>query len=145
VPEFVSPFSGGVSDRTLTRGELVRAIRLDIAAEHEAIHLYMAHAEAIDDPLAKAVLIDIANEEIEHIGEFERLLEIISPEETEFRRNGLGEVDEMAAQVAADALVDEPPATAEEAPAVAGAMPTAPSTIGSLRPQRAGDQQREKS
>lgn len=137
MPEFVSPFSGEVPNRTLTRGELIRAIRLDIAAEHEAIHLYTAHAEVVDDPLAKAVLIDIANEEIEHLGEFERLLEIISPTETEFRRNGAGEVDEMAAQVAADSAgpADEASAPAmTEAPAMTADGAAMSATIGSLRP-----------
>lgn len=43
--------------------ELIGAIRLDLASEHEAVHLCMAHAEAIDNPLAKKVLIGIANEE----------------------------------------------------------------------------------
>ncbi len=140
MPEFAQPFSGGVPDRLLTTGELIRAIRLDIAAEHEAIHLYMAHADAVDDPLAKAVLIDIANEEIEHIGEFERLLEILSPDETQFRRNGVGEVDEMAARVAAAAPGGESPpvADAEAQGAPAGETPVA-TTIGSLRSQRPQD------
>jgi len=40
MPEFVNPFSGKVADRQLTLGELVRALRLDLAAEHEAVHLY---------------------------------------------------------------------------------------------------------
>jgi hypothetical protein len=39
MPEFVNPFSGKVTDRQLTLGELVRALRLDLAAEHEAVHL----------------------------------------------------------------------------------------------------------
>jgi hypothetical protein len=78
MPEFVNPFSGKVPERKLTKQELIRAIRLNIAAEHEAVHLYMAHAEAIDDPLAKEVLVDIANEEREHIGEFTKLLEILT-------------------------------------------------------------------
>ena len=43
MPEFVNPFSGVVS-RKMTKGELIRAIRLNIAAEHEAVHVYMAHA-----------------------------------------------------------------------------------------------------
>ena len=78
MPEFVNPFSGKVPERPLTKEELIRAIRLDIAAEHEATHLYMAHAEAIDDPVARAVLIDIANEERVHVGEFMRLLSILT-------------------------------------------------------------------
>ena len=50
MPEFVNPFSGKIPDRPLTQGELVRAIRLDLAAEHEAVHTYMSHAEATDNP-----------------------------------------------------------------------------------------------
>ena len=53
MPEFLNPFSGKVPDRKLTEQELIRAIRLDLAAEHEAVHLYMAHAEATDNPLAR--------------------------------------------------------------------------------------------
>lgn len=97
MPEFANPFSGKIPERNLTREELIRAIRLNIAAEHEAIHLYMAHAEAIDHPLAKEVLIDIANEERVHIGEFERLLEILTGDEAEYIAEGREEVDEMAA------------------------------------------------
>ncbi len=40
MPEFVNPFSGVVPDRKMTKQELIRAIRLNLAAEHEAIHLY---------------------------------------------------------------------------------------------------------
>ena len=36
MPEFVNPFSG-VVPRKMTKGELIRAIRLNIAAEHEAV------------------------------------------------------------------------------------------------------------
>ncbi len=78
MPEFQNPFSGKIPDRTLTNGELVRALRLDLASEHEAVHTYMAHADATDNPLAKAVLIDIANEERVHAGEFARLLSILT-------------------------------------------------------------------
>ena len=53
MPEFTNPFIGNVPDRKLTPGELLRAIRLDYAAEYEATHIYMAQAEATDDPLAK--------------------------------------------------------------------------------------------
>ena len=95
MPEFVNPFSGKVPDRPLTKEELIRAIRLDIAAEHEATHLYMAHAEAIDDPVARAVLIDIANEERVHVGEFMRLLSILTGDEDQWLAQGAAEVDEL--------------------------------------------------
>jgi rubrerythrin len=97
MPEFVNPFSGKVPGGKLTRGELVRAIRLNLAAEHEAVHLYMAHAEATDDPLAKEVLIDIANEERVHAGEFQRLLQILTGDEDRWLAEGAAEVDDLAA------------------------------------------------
>ena len=98
--EFVNPFSGKVPDRKLTKEELLRAIRLDLAAEQEAVHTYLAHADATDDPLAKAVFIDIANEERTHAGEFARLLAILSDED-QYTAKGAMEVDELAAQLAA--------------------------------------------
>ncbi len=95
MPEFIDPFSGKAPERKLTRGELIRAIRLNIAAEHEAIHLYMAHADATDDPLARKVLIDVANEEREHVGEFLQLLQILTGDEEAWMARGIEEVKEM--------------------------------------------------
>ncbi|HCG99863.1 MAG TPA: Rubrerythrin [Actinobacteria bacterium] len=94
MPEFVNPFSGMVP-RKMTKDELIRAIRLNISAEHEATHLYMAHADATDDPLAKKVLTDIADEERVHIGEFQQLLRILDPEEDKYLDEGVKEVEEM--------------------------------------------------
>jgi len=96
MPEFIDPFSGKAPDRKLTKEELIRAIRLNVAAEHEAIHLYMAHADATDHPLAKQVLTDVANEEREHVGEFMRLLEILTGDEDQWLAEGREEVEEMA-------------------------------------------------
>ena len=42
MPEFVNPFSGKVPEKKLTQEELIRAIRLDLAAEHEAVHAYLS-------------------------------------------------------------------------------------------------------
>jgi rubrerythrin len=99
MPEFVKPFSGMVPERKMTEEELVRAIRLDIAAEEEAVHLYMAHADATDNPLARRVLIDIANEERQHVGEFSRLVQLITGDEDKWLADGTAEVNEMAAEV----------------------------------------------
>jgi rubrerythrin len=121
MPEFVNPFSGVVPDRKLTKAELIRAIRLNIAAEHEAIHLYMAHADATDHPLARQVLIDVANEEREHVGEFMRLLEILTGDEDKWLAQGSEEVDEMAADL-----------SAKESKA-AGETDSEETTIGSLK------------
>ena len=52
MPEFGSPFSGLANDRKLTDEELVRAIRFMVAAEYEAIQLYMQLTESTDNSLA---------------------------------------------------------------------------------------------
>lgn len=95
MPDFGNAFSGLKADRKLTHRELVRAIRFMIAAEYEAIQLYMQLAESIDHELAKRVLIDISDEEREHAGEFLRLLRELDPEEFEYYKSGEEEVEEM--------------------------------------------------
>jgi rubrerythrin len=99
MPEFSNPFTGLKNDRKLTHDELVRAIRFMIAAEYEAIQLYQQTAESTDNELAKDVLIDIANEEKEHAGEFLRLLSELEPDEEKFYKDGYEEVDEMIAKL----------------------------------------------
>jgi len=94
VPEFGSPFSGMASNRKLTNEELIRAIRFMIAAEYEAIQLYMQLAESTDNKLAIEVLKDIANEERVHAGEFLRLLRQLAPDEEKFYAEGAEEVEE---------------------------------------------------
>lgn len=94
MPEFASPFSGLKQDRKLTHAELVRAIRFMVAAEYEAIQLYMQLAESTDNALAIDVLKDIADEERVHAGEFLRLLKELEPDEEKFYREGAKEVEE---------------------------------------------------
>ena len=94
MPEFANPFSGLKKDRKLTHAELVRAIRFMIAAEYEAIQLYMQLAESTDNELAIDVLKDIADEERVHAGEFLRLLKELEPDEEKFYREGAEEVEE---------------------------------------------------
>jgi len=99
MPEFLNPFSGKIPKTPLTKTELTRAIRLNIAAEEEAVHLYQAHADATDHPLAKKVLLDIADEERVHAGEFQRLLNILLDDEEELLAKGAAEVDELAEEL----------------------------------------------
>jgi len=94
MPEFGSPFSGLKKDKKLTHEELVRAIRFMIAAEYEAIQLYMQLAESTDNELAIEVLKDIADEERVHAGEFLRLLKELDPNEEKFYEEGAEEVEE---------------------------------------------------
>ena len=95
MPEFCNPFTVLNHDRKLTHEELVRAIRFMIAAEYEAIQLYQQTAESTDNTLAREVLIDIANEEKEHAGEFLRLLRALDSEEEKFYQEGYEEVEEI--------------------------------------------------
>jgi len=93
MPEFGSPFSGLANGRKLTDEELVRAIRFMVAAEYEAIQLYMQLAESTENKLAVEVLKDIADEERVHAGEFLRLLRVLAPDEQQFYDKGAEEVE----------------------------------------------------
>ena len=95
MPEFANPFSGLANDRKLTQEELIRAIRYMVAAEYEAVQLYMQLAESTDNELARTVLVDIADEERVHAGEFLRLLKELAPEEEELYQEGYEEVEEI--------------------------------------------------
>ena len=95
MPEFGHPFAGLALDRKLTHKELIRAIRYSIAAEYEAIQLYMQLAESTNNEKAKAVLMDVADEEREHVGEFLRVLRELAPYEEPFYREGAEEVEEL--------------------------------------------------
>jgi hypothetical protein len=52
MPGFGTPFSGLANDRKLTDDQLVPAIRFMVAAEYEAVQLYMQLAGATDNKLA---------------------------------------------------------------------------------------------
>lgn len=95
MPDFGDPFSGLKKDRRLTDAELVRAVRFMVAAEYEAVQLYMQLAESTDNELAAAVLSDVANEERVHAGEFLRLLHELAPDEKGYYDEGAEEVEEL--------------------------------------------------
>ncbi|MDD2471436.1 MAG: ferritin family protein [Dehalococcoidales bacterium] len=95
MPDFGNAFSGMTTGRKLTDEELIRAIRFMIAAEYEAIQLYMQLAEATDNQLAIEVLREIADEERVHAGEFLRLLKKLAPDEEKFYEEGEEEVKEL--------------------------------------------------
>lgn len=118
MPEFVNPFTGVVPGRKLTDSELLRALRLNIAAEQEAVHLYMAHADATDNELARKVLIDIADEERVHAGEFQRLINILAKDEEALLAQGAEEVDEMAAGRGPEITEAQTPAAAKPIPTI---------------------------
>ena len=94
MPDFGNPFAGMKADRKLTDQELIRAIRFMVSAEYEAIQLYVQLAESTDNKLAQEVLLDIADEEKVHAGEFLRLLHQLAPDEQGFYDEGYAEVEE---------------------------------------------------
>ncbi len=123
MPDFGNSFSGLAADRKLTHSELVRAIRFMVAAEYEAVQLYTQLAESIDDELSKSVLLDIADEEIVHAGEFLALLKRLAPGEDGLYAEGAMEVQEIAEMLQGKDEVAETGETARDA---------APPTVGDL-------------
>lgn len=80
-------------DHKLSKSELIRQIRLNIAAEHDAAALYTSQAEQINDPQIKRQLLDIADEERVHIGEFQKILDkLTNGKESKLNQQGTKEV-----------------------------------------------------
>jgi len=94
MPDFGSPFAGLAYERKLTHEELVRAVRFAVAAEYEAVQLYMQLAESSDNKLVQAVMKEVADEERVHAGEFLKLLYHLDPDEERFYAEGFREVEE---------------------------------------------------
>lgn len=94
MPSFADPFVANV-DRKMNNAELAQALRVDIGGELEAILLYDAHYQATDDPVAKAVLADIRDEEKAHMGELITLMRYLDPAEEEHFKSGQEEVEEL--------------------------------------------------
>lgn len=94
MPQFVGPFSGNAPVGEMTTEELARAIRFAIAAEYEAVQIYQQIAEASPDLEVSEILLDIADEEIVHAGEFLNLLSRIAPGEMDLYEEGYQEVED---------------------------------------------------
>lgn len=99
MPSMPNPFAATLSGKKLTKYDLVQAIRTDIVGELEAIFLYDAHAQATDDPVVKAVLTDIRDEERVHVGELTALLKYLDAAELDHLLAGEAEVKEMMEQL----------------------------------------------
>jgi rubrerythrin len=129
MPDFGNAFSGLAAGRKLTHEELVRAVRFMVAAEYEAVQLYVQLAESIDNELAKRVLMDIADEEIVHAGEFLTLLKQLAPGEESLYAKGALEVQEMMNGLEGSAAVTDETAVVKESEEVS---PPTELTVGSL-------------
>lgn len=130
MPEFIDPFKVMTPARKMSNRELSRAIRVSLAAELEAIHLYEAYADATENELARKVLQDIADEERVHAGEFQRLINILLADEEGLLAEGAGEVNEMAEELGEDMGATEDEAEEVDATPRDGKEPK---TIGNLK------------
>jgi uncharacterized protein len=93
--EFSEPFPGMCPEEGLSDEDLCRAIRLDIAAEEDAIHLYVAHAGATDCECAKKVLNEIADDERVHVGQLQELLAKLEPDDKVKQAEGAAEMHKI--------------------------------------------------
>ena len=79
----------------MTKAELIEAVRKDIIGELDAINQYERHVSLTDDPRAKKVWQDIANEEKVHVGELFNLLVELDPVTAEAFKEGQEESQEL--------------------------------------------------
>lgn len=93
MPEFTNPFPGMREEGDLDTHETARALRLDLAAEEDAIHLYTAQADRTTNPAVKNSLLSIADEERVHAGEFLRLIQEMDSNEAKLLAQGIEEVE----------------------------------------------------
>ncbi len=70
-------------------------LRAALIAELDAINLYEEMATLAKDNGIKKVLLDVAKEEKEHVGEFQTLLLMFDKEQVESLQEGKEEVEEL--------------------------------------------------
>jgi len=68
--DFSDPFVGMTPGKKLSTEELLRALRISVASELDAINIYQAVIDCIDDENVKQVFAHIRDEEKEHYAEF---------------------------------------------------------------------------
>ena len=70
-------------------------LRAALIAELDAINLYEEMAALAENKHIKTVLLDVAKEEKEHVGEFQTLLLMFDKEQVEELKEGKKEVEEL--------------------------------------------------
>ena len=70
-------------------------LRAALIAELDAINLYEEMAALVKNKHIKTVLMDVAKEEKEHVGEFQTLLLMFDKEQVESLEEGKEEVEEL--------------------------------------------------
>ncbi len=78
------------------KGDIERELlRFAIIAELDAVNLYEEMANLTDNEDIKAVLLDVAQEEKTHVGEFQTLLLMFDEEQVQELEKGKKEVEEL--------------------------------------------------
>ncbi len=128
------PFTYNVPKK-LTDAELARALRLDAAAELDAMNLYEAHIEATDNEDAKKLLAFIAKDEKEHYALFVELIRRLDPQQADEFSAVSAKLDAIL-RAPINAVSEEAVEAAGEgdgsAPGLAGPEQLRRTTVGSL-------------
>ena len=80
--------------KPLSDRELLRSLRLAIAAEEDAASLYELIADSTENKVVEGILNDIAGEEKVHVGELQKILAMLDKDEEGFLNEGKKEVEE---------------------------------------------------
>ena len=89
--EFLEISSVYKTGKKLGPVEMLRAIKLAIASEFEAIQVYQQIMESTDDKRIINVLKEITNDEKHHAGGLYKLLELLSPSDLKEYEHGYDE------------------------------------------------------
>jgi len=87
IPILLDHIDAGNRDKEILRAGLI--------AEYDAINLYEQMASLAESENIKKVMLDVAKEEKEHVGEFQTLLLRLDEEQVEEMNGGKEEVKEL--------------------------------------------------
>ena len=86
------------SDGKLSPIRMKSALRLSIASEQDATSLYEQIARATDDPQIIKLMIDVANQQKVHAGQFKKLLDARDPDNSVKQQQGQQEARQKTEQ-----------------------------------------------
>jgi rubrerythrin len=93
--DFTSLGSVLKADEPLDPRETARAIRLAIAAEHDAAQFYELVADSCDNADVKELLQDLSDEEKVHVGELQQLLSVLDTKDEKLLEEGREEAKDV--------------------------------------------------
>ena len=82
----------------LTPEELIRAIRLNIASEHEAIFQYEQIINSTDNEIVRKIAQDVRADELRHVGNWEYALQVLSEDDRNGIAQGAAEAEKLVGE-----------------------------------------------